>query len=151
MTRRRSILIFAIVIVVISAIAYAAYGPVRDYDDRHDLFVGCHSDKLGVIADAYTSAMAGRADKLPGRAAVVDSLDAASRGQFLTCVGSGQPFVWTDQAETLDPNGRRIPLVWCPDGAHGRHVGVVLLDNGQVTHVMLTRPELAELLRRPGR
>ena len=110
-----------------------------------------HSDNLSVIEGAYTSAMAANADKVPGRAAVVDLLDAAHRSQFLTCVGSGQPFVWNDPAGTLDPKGRRIPLVWCPGGAHGRHVGVVLLDHGEVTHVMLTRPELAALLRRPAR
>src|SRR3712207_3527581 len=114
--RRRTIIILAIVVVAASAIGYAAYGRIRDYRDRHRLFVGCHSDRLTTIAGAYTSAMGSRDGKVPGRAAVVNSLDASSRDRLLTCVGSRQPFVWNEQFEALDPEGRRVPLVWCPDG-----------------------------------
>jgi hypothetical protein len=33
---------------VVSVIGYVAYGRIRDYQDEHRLFVGCHSDKLSV-------------------------------------------------------------------------------------------------------
>jgi hypothetical protein len=95
--------------------------------------------------------MAESGDTVPSRAVVIDSLNSSSRDWLLTCVGSGQPFVWNDQVGKLDPKGQRVPLVWCPDGSHGRHVGVVMLENGKAASVMLTRAELSELLRRSGR
>lgn len=129
-------------LIVVSAIAYFAF---QEYQ-RQRLFANCYSDKLYPLAELLEQFNRDHG-QFPDRETFFSSRFEEPGSSLGKCTGSNQPFVWNPRiSEIRAESMRKVPLVWCPPGSHGKYVGVVVLAGGKVEAEIMTTAELDESL-----
>lgn len=127
---------------IVAVIAYFAY---QEYQ-RQRLFANCYSDKLYPIA-ALLERYGRDHEQFPDQATFFSSRSENSRNWLGKCTGSNQSFVWNPRiSEIRAESTRKVPLVWCPPGSHGKYVGAVVLAGGEIKPEIMTTTELNDLL-----
>lgn len=145
MNRRRFLRTAAVATAGMSAIGFGGWW-AWDQVCRAGLAVNCQSDNLSTVAKHLQDYAEGHDGRLPPAAELV----AVARGEhesYLWCRRVGLPYQWDLRAAGLPVAalGRRA-VAWCPPGGHGRYVGVVMADGGELRVVGVTVTELRRLV-----
>ncbi|MGL6073564.1 MAG: hypothetical protein ACRC8S_05310 [Fimbriiglobus sp.] len=105
----------------------------------------CVSDTLSVVAQNLRGHVE-KHGRLP-EAAELLAVGAGGRKEWLFCRRARLPFQWDLRVAGMPVSGvGRRAILWCPPGGHGRYVGAVILDMGEVKAVTLQIAELRKLV-----
>ena len=144
MTRRRFLRTTAVGtgVAVVGAAGWRAW----DQTCRMGLAVGCQSDNLSTVARHLQEYAVRHDGRLPPPAELL----AVARGEhdgYLWCPQAGLPYQWDLRAAGSPIAAlERRAVAWCPPGGHGRYVGAIVADGGELRVAGIAVSELRRLV-----
>jgi hypothetical protein len=114
--------------------------------ERQSAMTSCYSDTFGGLKQHLEKYAANHQGNLPKVEELAAALDAKERDWYLTCHGKKQPLCWNSQLATIKlASSEKRLIAWCPEGAHGKYSGVILVNGGAIELGLVKAEELREL------